>query len=176
MAKITLYIDCVSPYAFFAFHVLETYKHIWKVDVDYVPIILGIVMKESGNRPPIAVPAKGNWMQKDIERTVKSMGLGQFSRPPNFPYNSFPAQRALLALKHGESRADFENCARSLWRAGWTEHKDMLKPETWIEAFSTVISTEKAKVYAKAASDDKAIKEEVVASTKKIIKDGAFGL
>ncbi|CCG81131.1 putative 2-hydroxychromene-2-carboxylate isomerase [Taphrina deformans PYCC 5710] len=176
MSKITLYIDCVSPYAFFAFHVLETYRHIWKdVEVTYVPIALGVVMKESGNRPPIVVANKGKWMHKDIQRTVKELGLGKFSSPPNFPYNSFPAMRALAALRKGENENDYLNCARALWRAGWTEHKDMSKPETFVEAFSTVIPQEKAKQYVKAGSESEA-KEEILATTKKILADGAFGL
>lgn len=176
MPKITLYIDCVSPYGFFAFHVLETYRLIWKeINVDYVPIVLGIVMKESGNRAPIAVPNKGEWLALDIARTKNQLGLGKFEQPKNFPYNSFAAMRALLALKHSESDTDYRNCCRALWRAGWTEHKDMLDRKTWIEAFSTVISQANAEKYAK-QSDDKAIKDELIKNTKDVLQQHAFGL
>lgn len=176
MSKITLYFDCVSPYGFFALHVLETYRQVWHgVEVEYVPIVLGIVMKESGNRPPIAVPNKGKWLAKDVNNIVKALGLGKFEQPPKFPYNSFKAQIALLAVKKGESDVDFINCARALVRAGWTEHKDMQDPQTWVDAFSSVISSEKAKKYV-AQVDDKALKAEVIANTQKMLADGAFGL
>lgn len=155
---------------------LETYRHVWKdVEVNYVPIALGIVMKESGNRPPILVPNKKKWMAEDLARIVDRMGLGHFSTPENFPYNSFPAMRVLLAVQKGESERDFINCARALWRAGWTEHKDMLKPETIVEALTTVIAEEKAQEYLK-QGDAKEIKAEMIENTKKILADGAFGL
>lgn len=176
MAKIVLYIDVVSPYAFFALHVLETYRHVWRdVQVEYIPIVLGIVMKESGNRPPIAVKSKGEWMGRDIQRTVSQMGLGKFERPKDFPYNSFPAMRALLAVKKGESEVDYINSARALWRAGWTEHKDMKDKSTIVDALSTVIAKEKAELYVK-QGDDKAIKDEIIASTKHVLATGGFGL
>lgn len=176
MTKITLYIDCVSPYGFFAFHVLETCRHIWKgVDIDYVPIVLGIVMKETGNRAPIAIPNKGIWLQKDLKRTKDQLGLGKFESPEKFPYNSFPAMRALLALKHSESDDDYRNCCRALWRAGFTEHQDMLDPKTWITAFSTVISQENAEKYAK-QSEDRTIKDELIKNTQDVLAQKAFGL
>ena len=169
-------VDVVSPYTFFAFHVLETYRHVWKnVEIEYVPVILGIVMKDSGNRPPIMVKNKAKWLDVDVKRTSAELGLGKFERPPGFPYNSFPAQRALLALKQSENELDFTNCARALWRAGWTEHKDMSKPETWIEAFATVIPRSRAEEHVKRAND-KDIKEKIIADTKQILEDGSFGL
>jgi 2-hydroxychromene-2-carboxylate isomerase len=56
MAKLTLYIDVVSPYSYFSFHIIQAYRGLWRdVAIEIVPVSLNIVMKEMGNRPPLSV-------------------------------------------------------------------------------------------------------------------------
>lgn len=175
MSKVTLYIDCVSPYAYFAFEVLEAYKKLWNINVNYEPISLGIVMKESGNRPPIMVPNKGAFMTRDIQRTCKMMGIKDFDRPKAFPYNSMKAQRILQAIKMSEGDADYIACAREFWRAGWVHHVDMVSPEGLAGALSKVLSQEKAESYVQ-RGDDKEVKAGLVANTNYVLEHGCFGL
>lgn len=62
--SIRFYYDVVSPFSLLAFSVMKRYKSIWNVDVEYVPILLGGVMKASGNTPPGANPYKLKYLGK----------------------------------------------------------------------------------------------------------------
>ena len=45
------------------------------MDLKLRPFFLGGIMKESGNRPPMMVPNKGIYMNKDIERIASYFGI-----------------------------------------------------------------------------------------------------
>ena len=45
------------------------------MDLILRPFFLGGVMKETGNRPPMMVPAKGLYMAKDLARNAKYFAL-----------------------------------------------------------------------------------------------------
>ena len=174
--KITLYYDAVSPFAFFGLHTLELLRQIWPVSVDYVPVSINIVMKESGNRPPISVVAKGTHMNTDISRVVDILGLGKFGRPSTFPFNSFKAQRVLTAAKRDLKRDDFVNCCRAMSRAAWTEDKDLTDDAVIVATLATVIPDWQAKEFLTSGAKDTTVKEELVRNTKEIIDQGSFGL
>ena len=93
--KIDLYVDVVSPYSFLAFEVLHRYKELWNLEIIIKPAFLGGVMKATGNNPPgkltnklemsvqyhhsqrlyaAYLPAKGAYLQFDIERLGKHFG------------------------------------------------------------------------------------------------------
>ena len=55
--------------------VLCRYRPHWKMDLHLRPFFLGGVMKASGNRPPMMVPAKALYMQKDLSRNAKYFGI-----------------------------------------------------------------------------------------------------
>jgi 2-hydroxychromene-2-carboxylate isomerase len=53
--KLTLFVDIVSPFAYMAFYVLQRSAAFKQVEVTYIPIFLGGVMKACDNRPPISI-------------------------------------------------------------------------------------------------------------------------
>lgn len=53
--KLTLFVDIVSPFAYMAFYVLQKSAAFKQVDITYIPIFLGGVMKACDNRPPISI-------------------------------------------------------------------------------------------------------------------------
>jgi 2-hydroxychromene-2-carboxylate isomerase len=53
--KLTLFVDIVSPFAYMAFYVLQRSAAFKQVDITYIPIFLGGVMKACDNRPPISI-------------------------------------------------------------------------------------------------------------------------
>ncbi|UYV79252.1 GSTK1 [Cordylochernes scorpioides] len=116
---VELFYDVVSPYSWLAFEVLCRYRPIWNLNLQFRPVLLGGIMKESGNRPPMMVPGKGLYMIKDIERLSKFYKV-PVTIPPimtDFILNgpgSRPAQRFLTALQQ-DSPAQLEAMSRSLW-------------------------------------------------------------
>ena len=57
--KVEVFFDVGSPYSWMAIEVLLRYESIWKIEVELVPTLVGAVHKETGNRPPGMLPAKG---------------------------------------------------------------------------------------------------------------------
>ena len=53
-STITLYSDCLSPFSFFAFTVIDRYVKVglWPAELVLKPILLGGVMAATGNLPP----------------------------------------------------------------------------------------------------------------------------
>jgi glutathione S-transferase kappa 1 len=45
------------------------------MDLILRPVFLGGIMKEAGNRPPMMVPSKGLYMQKDLLRNAAYFGI-----------------------------------------------------------------------------------------------------
>ncbi|BFZ58557.1 hypothetical protein PYCC9005_005620 [Savitreella phatthalungensis] len=175
--KITLYFDCVSPYAFFGLHTLELLRERWGIDAEYKPISLGIVMKESGNKPPITVPAKGRHLDGDVRRVVDLLGLGEFKRPSNFPFNSIKAQKVLCAVKANCSPKDFVNVCRAFSRAAWTlDVPDMTADSALVDAAATVIPRDQAQKLVEQGQADQKYKAAMIANTKEVLESGGFGL
>jgi len=56
--KLTLFLDVVSPFAYIAYHITRHSPIFKQCEVSYVPILLGAVMKECGNTPPIEIKSK----------------------------------------------------------------------------------------------------------------------
>jgi 2-hydroxychromene-2-carboxylate isomerase len=93
--------------------ILRRYQEYWgdRVDVQYIPFFLGGIMQGSKNRPPAAVPgitnnslfqpryidllAKGLYMQKDLARSGKLLGMPRFKQPSVFPIQSYKVPRPL---------------------------------------------------------------------------------
>ena len=77
MRRVSFFFDCVSPYSLLAFRSVRGHQERWAaqgVKVDYKPVFLGGIMAATSNRPPGMVPAKGMYMQKDLERCAKAAG------------------------------------------------------------------------------------------------------
>ena len=53
-STVTLYFDCLSPFSFFAFTVIDRYVKagVWPAELVLKPILLGGVMAATGNAPP----------------------------------------------------------------------------------------------------------------------------
>ncbi|THY22586.1 putative 2-hydroxychromene-2-carboxylate isomerase [Aureobasidium pullulans] len=58
--KLTLFVDIVSPFGYYAFHTLQKSPIFNQVEITYIPIFLGGVMKACDNRPPINIKSDRN--------------------------------------------------------------------------------------------------------------------
>ena len=89
--KITLYFDLVSSFSFLCFatlltHPLFTQKN---VVVTFTPVSIGLVIRQSGNSPPI-VPgrksAKQDYLIRDFARRARVLGVPVLKGlPKGFP-------------------------------------------------------------------------------------------
>ncbi|OAX83219.1 hypothetical protein ACJ72_02419 [Emergomyces africanus] len=85
--KIEAYLDCPSPYSYFAFqHLLKNREVLasYGIEVDIIPIFLGGVNAGSGNTPPWTNPVKAKYGQFDRKRASNYFKIKDMSPPPFF--------------------------------------------------------------------------------------------
>ncbi|XP_046642248.1 glutathione S-transferase kappa 1-like isoform X2 [Daphnia pulicaria] len=131
--KVELFYDVVSPYSWFGFEALCRYRPHWKMDLVLRPFFLGGVMNETGNRPPMMVPSKGLYMQKDLLRNAAYFGipLKLIEDPFNvmIEKGTLRAQRFLTAIAH-EHPEHVEGVSRELWTRIWSRGEDIVENES----------------------------------------------
>ncbi|RYO47957.1 hypothetical protein AA0116_g12912 [Alternaria tenuissima] len=154
--RITLYVDIVSPFAYIAFYILKNSKVFQQVELEFVPILLGGLMKICGNTPPLRIKNKDKWISTESQRLSKHFNVPiSQDTPPGFPVNTLPIQRALVSLSLSHPQK-VERAIELFYQNFWVQWNDPTKPETLQAILKTVLD-----------SDEEA---------RKAFEDGAFGL
>ena len=161
--RIEFFYDVVSPYSWLGFEVLMRYQKIWKVDIALKPMLLGGVMKGSGNQPPATLPAKAAYMQKDLQLATKFFQV-PLVFPTEFPYNTLLAQRTLvyIGLHHPNQ---LESASRALWTAYWSQGQ-LLDEATLTKILGPLDFK---------AIQSEPVKQALLKNTQDALESGAFG-
>ena len=168
MLQIEFFYDFSSPYSYLASTQMEAFAKRVAVPVVWRPFALGFVFKESGNAMTASVPAKGQYMLKDLARWAAYYQV-PFQWPSLFPLKSTPALRAALAAEeHGKLIA----LSRSFFHTYWVENQDPTQPEK-IKELAGKLGLPGETILARA--EDPAIKEKLRANTAEAVQRGAFG-
>ncbi|CAI5986918.1 unnamed protein product [Closterium sp. NIES-64] len=123
--EVEVCLDVGSPYSHVALEILLRYRHVWNVRLLLRPVLLGAILRATGNAMPSAVPARGAWLQHDMERTAAFARLPRLSPPPGFGsprFSTLRCQRLLtaLALQQGYDSPQLLALTRALFKAIWT--------------------------------------------------------
>ncbi|KAF2735099.1 glutathione S-transferase kappa 1 [Polyplosphaeria fusca] len=174
--KITCYLDCVSPYSYFALIYLDRYREALKsynVDIDIVPVFLGGINVGSGNKPPWTLQAKADYSRYDSGRAKKYFGVPNVKTPAFFPILSLLPQRALVVIK-AQHPGLFMSTFRSFFLEMWENGIDLSKPELLVQVLSKTFSDAQAReLLEKANAPD--WKQKLNDNTKEALDRGAFG-
>ncbi|KAG9232211.1 thioredoxin-like protein [Amylocarpus encephaloides] len=177
--KLALYVDTVSPFAYEAYYILRCDPIFKDVDITYIPIFLGGVMKACGNTPPIKIKNKDVWINKTRLRWSKLFAIPMLEKtPPDFPPLTLLAMRALCALtvlKPGnEGQEALVKCLDKLYPAYWVEGRKTYEKDVLAEVLSGILGKEGANKVMEAAGKEG--KERLGENTDQALADGAFGL
>ncbi|KAF2430299.1 thioredoxin-like protein [Tothia fuscella] len=174
--KIEAYLDCVSPYSYFALLFLLRNSDILKshgVEIDFIPVFLGGIMVGSENTPPWKNQNKAKYSTYDSKRAQKYFGVN-FETPPFFPILSLLPQRAITFIKSSYPQSKFEDTFCDLWKAMWENHDDLSKPKKMIDLLSKRFEPDDVKKIMEGANKPE-IKQELNEKTKQALDSGAFG-
>ncbi|KAH7126834.1 glutathione S-transferase kappa 1 [Dendryphion nanum] len=174
--KITCYLDCVSPYSFFALVYLEKHKDVLKsyeVDIDVVPVFLGGINVGSGNKPPWELPAKASYSQFDNARAQRYFGVTNIKTPPFFPILSLLPQRALIYVKAKHPQAFIETFL-DLFVQMWQHGVDVSKPDLLAVVLSKRFDESQVRKILENANSPE-YKQALNDNTKEALDHGAFG-
>lgn len=168
MRTIEFFFDLSSPYSYLAATQLPAIAERAGATIAWKPFVLFAVFKAAENDMPARVPAKAQYMLKDLHRWARHYGV-EFRFNSRFPVNALKAMRVVLA---GEDQGRGAETALAAFRAIWVDDSDVTTPE------GLAAVAEKAGLdvgRAMAAIETPAIKDRLRAYTDDAIKRGAFG-
>lgn len=165
---VEFFYDFTSPTAFLAWTQLPAIVKRTGAKLVYRPMFLGGVMQATENRPPGTVPAKGKWMQADLQRWAKRYGV-EFKGNPHFPMLTLMVQRAAVGWV---DRPDFEKYLAAIFNAAWREQKNIADKTALAEIVSAA-GFKPEDFFA--AAENPANKEKLKANTDEAVARGAFG-
>lgn len=140
----------------------------------YVPVLLGGLMKSTGNRPPwmvyADVPSKVAYDQLEFQRFIAKHKLSKFKMNPHFPPNTLAAMRVIVAAgRLGIQPAVIETLMTAMWEEGKN-----LSDRDELARVLTAAGHDGAALLSLADTDD--VKAELSANTERGAARGAFGI
>ena len=172
--KVDFVFDVASPNAYFCHKLIPDFKKRTGVEFEYVPCLLGGIMKLSGNQPPFVafadIPNKNKYQFIEIERFIKQHNLKEFKFNSSFPMNTVQLQRGALAA---QELGIFERYLEVVLEAMWEKDinladLDILKStlsENDIDADSLI-----------GIITSQACKDKLIVNTTDAVNRGAFGV
>ncbi len=170
-APIDFYFDFSSPYGYLAAQKIEALAAKYDRGVNWRPVLLGVIFKETGMAPLTMVPLKGDYAKRDFARSARFHGIADFRMPSKFPIPSQAPARIVLWL-NTQDGALAGPVAKALYRAYFVDDIDISNPD----AAAAVAAQQGVDVAAaRAAIDDPAIKDALKREVEQAIARGAFG-
>lgn len=125
--KLQFWFEFASTYSYPAVMRIDKVAAARGVVIEWRPFLLGpLFHAQQGlkDSPFNAVPVKGSYMWRDVERICEKHGL-PFRRPGRFPQNGLMAARITLSLPQ-EARANF---VKAIYQANFVHDRDIADPQ-----------------------------------------------
>jgi 2-hydroxychromene-2-carboxylate isomerase len=162
--------DVGSPYTYLAYHQLPKIAEAQGAEIVWTPVLLGGIFQATGNKSPAEVPAKGRYLNTDLQRWAKAFGV-RFQMNPHFPINTLPLMRGAVAMQmRGDE--EFHRYLRAIFSAMFEKPRNLNLP------------AEIGAVLAQAGFDptefmaligDQAVKDRLKENTTGAVARGVFG-
>ena len=165
---IEFFFDCSSPWTYLGFHNIQPLAAELKVPIIWRPILVGGVFNAvnpsvyaSREKP---VPAKRDYMLKDLQDWARLSGLKIVMPPKVFPVNSVKAMRGCIWLDGQEPAGQMVPFATAVFEAYWGRDEDISQDAVLADicrglgldaaAFAAGIATPEVKAHLKANTDE----------------------
>ena len=161
--------DYGSPFSYLADTQLPAIAARTGASIVHRPILLGAVLKATGNASPMTVPAKARYMGRELERWAKRYGVA-------FQPNPFPFLRNTLRLMRGAIASQklgvFERYHRAVFAAAWGDPLDLGDDEI-VRVLLRRAAIDSDELFR--LLDDLSTKDELRRTTEEAIGRGVFG-
>jgi 2-hydroxychromene-2-carboxylate isomerase len=171
--RVEFHFDFGSPNAYLCHKVLPSIAARTRVQIAYVPVLLGGVFKLTNNQPPMVqfkgIRNKSEYARLETERFIRKHGLTQYQRNPHFPVNTVQIMRGALVAERDDY---FERYIDQVFHHMWEEPKKMDEAAVIQEALDG------SGLDARAILDgiqEQAIKDKLIANTEASVARGNFG-
>jgi 2-hydroxychromene-2-carboxylate isomerase len=167
---IDFYFDFSSPYGYLASEKIEALAQRFDRTVDWRPILLGVVFRQTGMSPLTQIPVKGDYSRHDFERSARFHGV-PFRMPTTFPIASqAPARIVLWAKARDEGLA--ARLVHAFYRAFFLDGLDISNPDVAADVAGRAGADVQE---ARAAVDDPAMKDLLRRDVEAALAAGVFG-
>jgi 2-hydroxychromene-2-carboxylate isomerase len=120
--QIEFFFDYGSPFSYLAHIQLPGFAKRNGATVVYRPILLGAVLKATGNSSPMTVPAKARYMAKELKRWAARYNVQFALNPHPFLGNTLALMRGAVAARHLGSFPAYNDV---IYRAIWADGLDL---------------------------------------------------
>ncbi|MET0154161.1 MAG: 2-hydroxychromene-2-carboxylate isomerase [Candidatus Binatia bacterium] len=163
------FFDYGSPFSYLADTQLANLAQRTGATLAYRPMLLGAVLKATGNASPMAVAAKGAYMGRELERWAQRYGVRFASNPFSFPSNTLRLMRGAVA---SQKLAVFEAYHRVVFDAVWGRPLDLGAEATFRSVLqSASIDPERLL----GTIEEEGTKNELRRNTDEAVRRGVFG-
>ena len=170
---VDFYYDLVSPNVYMANKVIPEIAERTGATMNYIPFLLGGVMKATNNNPPLVtyapVQAKIEYIKLEMKRFIEKHSLTKFRMNPYFPFNSLMPMRAAVAAQMDGALQDYIAAVEKLV---WEKRVKFDDPEIFVEALTSE-GLDGAGLLER--TQDPAVKARLVENTNAAVERGAFG-
>ena len=174
MATVEFFYDYSSPWTYLAFTKIDGLCRKYNADLQWRPFLVGggfntvnpsvYEFREKG------VPAKQQYMAKDMSDWARYYGLKIVMPPSVFPVNSVKALRgALVALEHP---GKFLPYSYRVFETYWGEDQDISQDEV-LQKIVAAVGLDEEEYFDKIKRQD--YKDRIRANTDAVIERGGFG-
>jgi len=166
--QVEFFFDYGSPFSYLADTQLAALERRTGATVVYRPMLLGAVLKETGNASPITVPAKGRYMGVELHRWARRYGV-PFAANKFFPINTMRLMRGAVAAQHAECFAEYH---RAIYPAFWVDSANLGEPGV-IRAVLDKAGLNADLILARI--EEPGVKEQLRLNTEEAVRRGVFG-
>ena len=165
---ITFFFDFISPYGWLAERNNAEIEKATGVTIEYQPLLFAGLLGVHGTKGPAEIPAKREFVFRDILRSAKLLGL-EPKFPPTHPFNPLLPLRVTNAVPVAQRPA----FAKKVFHLVWMEGKDITSPAV-LENAAKEVGVAWPELSARALSDEnkKALRD----ITETAAKRGMFGV
>jgi 2-hydroxychromene-2-carboxylate isomerase len=122
-SNIDFYFDFSSPYGYFAAEQIDALAAKYQREVDWHPVLLGVIFKATGMTPLTQIPLKRDYSWRDWARISRLTGI-PFKAPSVHPIAAqHPSRAVLFVARSNEAQAKV--LARALYRAFFVDDKNI---------------------------------------------------
>jgi 2-hydroxychromene-2-carboxylate isomerase len=169
MRSVEFYFDYGSPFSYLADTQLAGLEKSTGATVVYRPMLLGGVLKATGNASPMAVPAKGAYMGLELKRWAERYGVPFRANPFPFRSNTLRLMRGAVA---SQRLGVFPAYHRAVFPAVWGEPLDLGDDAVFRRLFEHAAIDPQGLLEAIEAQETK---DELRRSTEEAVRRGVFG-
>ena len=162
------FFDFISPYSYLAHKQIRNIEYQYKIEINYMPILLGGLLNLAEIKAAAFIPSKAKFMIKDCKLFAKKLNI-KFKFNSYFPIQSLNLMRGvLIARKENKTSLYIDKFFDACWKDGLNLNDQKIVDKI-LEDLNFNLKTFKLKI------SEQKIKDELIKRTKDAFLKGVFG-